>query len=150
MYTYGLGNDINSIDEDFSVSEKTPILKTKSGETGRKYVGQKVYIYLLTPFVALGAFCYGYNTSVISGALLLLKTRFNLSQGWQELIVSVTIGFAVLGALSSGWFNEKYGRKPVLIVSSLIFTVGAIVMGVANSMEVLLIGRATAGVASGM
>ena len=147
MYGNGFSNSsYTSVD-----SERAQLLHTNVvDKTQRESNNRNVYVYFLTLFAALGGFLFGYNTGVISGAMLLLKTKFGLHHNWQELVVSVTIGFAILGALSGGWFNDKFGRKPMLIVSSLIFTVAAIIMGVADDKRVLLIGRSTVGVAIGM
>lgn len=46
------------------------------------------FIYILTFFAALGGFLFGYDTGVISGAMILLRNSFSLSSVWQELIVS--------------------------------------------------------------
>lgn len=104
-----------------------------------------LYVYFLTVFAAIGGFLFGYDTGVISGALILIKQEFDLSSFWQELIVSVTIGAAILGALLGGFLNQRLGRKPMLVASAMVFTVGAVVMGVAHSREILLIGRLTVG-----
>ena len=103
------------------------------------------YVYFLTAFAAIGGFLFGYDTGVISGAMILIKEEFGLSSFWQELIVSVTIGAAILGALLGGFLNHRLGRKPLLGASAMVFTVGAVVMGVAHSREILLIGRLTVG-----
>lgn len=104
-----------------------------------------LYVYFLTVFAAIGGFLFGYDTGVISGAMILIKQEFHLSSFWQELIVSVTIGAAILGALLGGFLNQRLGRKPMLVASAMVFTVGAVVMGVAHSREILLIGRLTVG-----
>lgn len=64
---------------------------------------------------------------------------------WKELIVSATVGAAWLFALIGGPCSEFFGRKPTILLASVIFTVGAIVMGVAENKEVLLLGRLIVG-----
>ena len=103
------------------------------------------YVYFLTAFAAIGGFLFGYDTGVISGAMILIKQEFHLSSFWQELVVSVTIGTAILGALFGGFLNQWFGRKPMLITSAMVFTIGAVVMGIAHTREVLLLGRLTVG-----
>ena len=53
-------------------------------------------------------------------------------------------------ALIGGPACERLGRKPVILAASVIFTVGAIVMGVATSKEVLLVGRIVVGMGIGL
>ena len=148
MDSNGFSNSSHATSVD---SERAQLLHTNVADnTQRQGNNRNVYVYILTLFAALGGFLFGYNTGVISGAMLLLKKRFDLNHTQQELVVSVTIGFAILGAISGGWFNDKFGRKPMLVVSSLIFTVAAIMMGTADTRRMLLIGRSTVGVAIGM
>ncbi|KAL9960703.1 hypothetical protein ACROYT_G034190 [Oculina patagonica] len=104
-----------------------------------------LYLYFLTVFAAIGGFLFGYDTGVISGAMILIKEEFHLSYFWQELIVSATIGTAIPGALLGGFVNQRLGRKPMLIASGMVFTVGAVIMAAAHSREVILIGRLTVG-----
>ena len=123
-------------------SEQQALMQTSHLESKQK---TPFYVYFLTVFAAIGGFLFGYDTGVISGAMILIKQEFELSSFWQELIVSVTIGAAILGALLGGFLNQRLGRKPLLVASAIVFTVGAVVMGVALSREILLIGRITVG-----
>lgn len=107
------------------------------------------FVYILTFFSTIGGFLFGYDTGVVSGALILIKDEFALSSVWQELFVSVTIGFAAVFAFLSGPCNEQFGRRPVIITASLVFTVGAVVLGVAYDKWMLLVGRAILGIGIG-
>ena len=109
-----------------------------------------LYVYFLTAFAAIGGFLFGYDTGVVSGAMILIKQEFHLSNFWQELIVSATIGTAIIGALLGGFLNQWFGRRPMLIASATVFTIGAVLMGVAQSRELLLFGRLTVGFGIGM
>ncbi|XP_078275999.1 proton myo-inositol cotransporter-like isoform X2 [Rhinoraja longicauda] len=104
-----------------------------------------MFLYRLSAFAALGGFLFGYDTGVVSGALLLLKKEFGLNELWQELVVSATVGAAAISALSGGVFNDRFGRKPCILVASFFFTVGAVVMTAANDRYTLLSGRIVVG-----
>ena len=112
--------------------------------------GSLCFVYTLTLLSAIGGFLFGYDTGVISGAMILIQPIFGLSTLWTELIVSITIGAAALFAMLGGVFNSYLGRKPTILIASTVFTVGAIVMGVANDKEVLLVGRLIVGIGIGM
>jgi len=127
-------------------SEATPLLPNTS--RGDEY-SPTITMYVLTFFAALGGFLFGYDTGVISGALLPITRIFHLNDMWKEVIVSSTVGAAIFGAVSGGWFNDKFGRKLVLITSSVIFVAGAVLMAVASNKELLMIGRLVVGVAIG-
>ena len=68
---------------------------------------------------------------------------------WHQLIVSITIGAAFLFALLSFIPSQWLGRKMTILSASVIFTVGSVVMGIANNKEILLIGRLIVGIAIG-
>lgn len=108
------------------------------------------YVFVLSTFAAIGGFLFGYDTGVVSGAMLLLKDEFGLSSLLQEVIVSVTIGVAFVGALCGGFLSDKFGRRVCTILASLVFTAGAVVLGVAQNVEMLIAGRATLGLGIGL
>lgn len=107
------------------------------------------FVYMLAFFSALGGFLFGYDTGVVSGAMLLLKKEMNLNNLWQELLVSSTVGAAALSALSGGFLNGWLGRRICIIFSSFIFSVGGIIMGFAPDKVLLLVGRITVGLGIG-
>lgn len=111
--------------------------------------GSSRFVYVLSFFSALGGFLFGYDTGVVSGAMLLLKKEMNLSAFWQELLVSSTVGAAALSALAGGYLNELYGRRKCIMLASFIFTVGGVILSVAPDKTVLLIGRLTVGLGIG-
>ncbi|XP_059083872.1 proton myo-inositol cotransporter-like isoform X2 [Tigriopus californicus] len=111
-----------------------------------------IRLFALTFLSGIGGFLFGYDTGVISGAMLLIEEdpRIHPTTLWKELIVSATVGAALLCSLIGGPLCERWGRKPVILLSSGIFTVGALVMGIANSREVLLVGRIIVGAGIGL
>ena len=144
---------------DDSDSEKELLLPPKLPEKGEEGIhvtikkesgGMKLYLVLLTVFAALGGFLFGYDTGVVSGAMLKIRQEFQLDSTWQELIVSVTLAAAAIAAVVGGPLNDKLGRKPTLLFASFVFTAGAVIMGVAWKAWVLLIGRIVVGVGIGL
>uniref|UniRef100_A0A6A7G6C7 Proton myo-inositol cotransporter-like n=1 Tax=Hirondellea gigas TaxID=1518452 RepID=A0A6A7G6C7_9CRUS len=105
---------------------------------------------VLTLFSAIGGFLFGYDTGVVSGAMLLVREDFELSTIWHECIVSATIAAAWLASLASGALADWYGRRRVIIAGSLLFTVGSVVMAASPGKGVLLLGRIIVGLAIGL
>lgn len=106
--------------------------------------------YVLTAVAVTGGFLFGYNTTVVSGALVIIKHVWvDVDDWWQSFIVSITAGVAAIFALISGWVNEVWGRRPGLIISSILFIIGPIVCGTASTKETLLVGRVVIGIAIG-
>ncbi|XP_056138363.1 proton myo-inositol cotransporter-like [Lampris incognitus] len=108
------------------------------------------FVYVLAFFSALGGFLFGYDTGVLSGAMLLLKRQMNLSALWQELLVSSTVGAAALSALTGGSLNGALGRRICMLIASFIFTVGGVLLSVAPDKVALLAGRITVGLGIGL
>ncbi|XP_053740619.1 proton myo-inositol cotransporter-like isoform X1 [Synchiropus splendidus] len=108
------------------------------------------FVYILAFFSALGGFLFGYDTGVVSGAMLLLKKEMNLDTLWQELLVSSTVGAAALSSLSGGALNGWLGRKVCILGASFIFSIGGVLLGLAPDKEVLLVGRVVVGLGIGI
>ena len=98
------------------------------------------FLYTLTFFCAIGGFLFGYDTGVVSGAMLIITEDFDLDSIWQELIVSITVGFAAIFSVLAGYASNKFGRKPVTIIAAALFALGSIVLAAAWNKEALLIG----------
>lgn len=107
------------------------------------------FVYVLAAFSALGGFLFGYDTGVISGAMLLLKRELDLSALWQEVLISSTVAAAALSALLGGFLNGLLGRRVCILLASFCFSVGGIVLSTAPGKEVLLAGRLIVGVGLG-
>lgn len=102
------------------------------------------FVLMLTVTSALGGFLFGYDTGVVSGAMLLIKDDFSLSDWQEEVVVSVTIVAAVTAAVSGGPAMERWGRRPLILLAAIIFTGGAAMLAAANSYETLVVGRCVA------
>ncbi|XP_032076467.1 proton myo-inositol cotransporter [Thamnophis elegans] len=108
------------------------------------------FVYVAAAFSALGGFLFGYDTGVVSGALLLLKKELRLDAAWQELLVSSTVGAAALAALLGGALNGYWGRRACILLASLLFTAGAVLLAAAPDKETLLGGRLVVGLGIGI
>ncbi|RVE71275.1 hypothetical protein OJAV_G00050200 [Oryzias javanicus] len=108
------------------------------------------FVYVLAFFSALGGFLFGYDTGVVSGAMLLLKRRMNLSALWQELLVSSTVGAAAVSALAGGVLNGWLGRRMCILLASFIFSFGGVMLALAPDKVVLLVGRIVVGLGIGI
>jgi len=111
---------------------------------------KKLYLILITVIAAFGGLLFGYDTGVISGALIQLKSDFELTNRLQEWIVSVVLLGASAGAIFSGRITDILGRKKVIIITAVLFGAGSIGLAMANSVFGLIFWRVFIGIAIGI
>ncbi len=97
--------------------------------------------------IALGGFLFGFDTGVVSGALLYIKQDFGLNSFEQGSVVSVLLIGAVVGATS--WLSDGLGRRKALGLIGAVFIVGTAIASLANGYPVLMVGRIILGLAVG-
>nr|WP_255520825.1 sugar porter family MFS transporter [Saccharopolyspora sp. HNM0986] len=98
---------------------------------------------------ALGGLLFGYDTGVISAALLYIAPAFGLSTGMKEVVVASLLLGAVAGAMSGGPVVDRLGRKRTLLLVSAVFTAGALLSAVAVDVAMLIVARVVLGLAIG-
>ncbi|XP_057737353.1 inositol transporter 1-like [Arachis stenosperma] len=111
------------------------------------------FILGLAAVAGIGGLLFGYDTGVISGALLYIKDDFEQvrnSSFLQETIVSMAIAGAIVGAAVGGWANDFFGRKKATLFADVIFALGAILMAAAPDPYVLILGRLLVGLGVGV
>ena len=100
-------------------------------------------------FGALGGLLFGYDTGVISGAILFISKQLTLTK-WQEgWVVSAVLVGAILGAAVIGPLSDRFGRRKLLLLSSIIFFIGAMWSGFAPDFLHLVASRIVLGLAVG-
>jgi MFS transporter, SP family, galactose:H+ symporter len=108
------------------------------------------FVYIATLFAALGGLLFGYDTGVISGALIFIKREFGLTTAAEEIVVSGVLLGATIGAIFGGKAADLFGRRRVLLVTAAIFGIGALASAVAPSPTILIISRVVLGLAIGL
>jgi len=105
---------------------------------------------LIAITAALGGLLFGYDTGVISSALLFIRTVFNLSTAGQSIVAGIVLVGAVIGAMVAGSLSDRFGRRRVILVTALLFVIGALVSSLAAAVATLLVGRLLIGIAIGV
>jgi MFS transporter, SP family, galactose:H+ symporter len=109
-------------------------------------------VILTAAIAGLGGLLFGYDTGVIAGALLFIKSDFNIeNDGFLQglIVAAVPIG-AVFGAAYAGPAADKYGRRVMILSAAGVFIVGALCSAAAPGVGVLVGARVVIGVAIGL
>ncbi len=112
--------------------------------------GSVTYLSFVCAVSALGGVLFGFDTAVISGTLTALKRQFALGttmEGW--LVSSALLGCA-LGAITAGNLADRFGRKPVLLLSGSLFVVCSVGCMLTWNLDVLIWSRFVGGLGVGL
>jgi sugar porter (SP) family MFS transporter len=122
-----------------------------AGKTaGRAASGRFTGLVLLAALVsAISSLLYGYDTGIISGALLQLRRDFHTGSGMEQLIAASILLGAALGALFCSRMSEEHGRRRTILLVAAIFIVGTLGSAFAPTAPLLCLARIVLGFAVG-
>ncbi|OIQ30311.1 MAG: MFS transporter [Bacteroidetes bacterium MedPE-SWsnd-G2] len=109
----------------------------------------KSYTLYISFIVALGGFLLGFDSAVISGAIGGIRTYFEMSDWELGFSVGCVIFGAMAGNLMAGPLSDKYGRRSLLIVTAILFTISASWSALATDYASFVIARIIGGVGIG-
>ena len=108
------------------------------------------FVYTIVIMAVISGFLMGYNTGVMSNSLLYFDdVKYDLKYDVQKLVLGVTLAASAVFSLVAGWISGAFGRKPTILLSSVLFTIGAIVHAATVDSAMLIIGRIVIGAAIG-
>jgi MFS transporter, SP family, arabinose:H+ symporter len=109
-----------------------------------------VYVIFLASVAALGGFLFGYDTAVISGTIGTVSSQFGLNDAGTGWYVGSALVGSIAGVAIAGKLSDYFGRKIVLILSAVLFSVSAIGCMVSGSVSELVIYRIVGGIGIGV
>ena len=108
------------------------------------------FVVRIASVAAICGLLFGFDTGVISGALLFLKTDFSLSPWWEGVVTSAVLAGACAGAGFSGRLTDRLGRRRMVIAVAILFFIASLVTALAPNLAVLIAGRVLVGLAIGV
>ncbi|HEY0447835.1 sugar porter family MFS transporter [Actinophytocola sp.] len=134
-------------------SNSASVLGRPDGSAGPPVAGRRSvrrHVIAAAAVTALGGLLFGYDTGVVSGALLFLKNEFGgLSSLQQELVTSLLLIGAMIGAFGAGRVADRIGRRPTILITAVIFVVGVLLAALSPSFWTLIVARVVIGLAVG-
>lgn len=112
----------------------------------------KRFVYFICLVSAMGGLLFGYDWVVIGGAKPFYELYFDIADNpsMQGLAMSIALLGCLVGAMVSGMMADRYGRKPLLLVSALIFFFSAYATGAFSSFIWFLVARFWGGIGIGI
>jgi len=108
------------------------------------------FVILVAIIAAIGGLLFGYDTGVISGAILFITQQFHLNSALEEFTTSAVLIGAIIGAILGGVFADRIGRRWSIIGGAAAFIIGTLIATLAPGEFVLIIGRIIVGMAIGV
>lgn len=114
------------------------------------YNRQRLWIFAVAILVGIGGILYGYDIGVISGALFFIRQSIPMTDTQIGMIVGAVLGGGLIGTLIGGPLADRFGRKIMLIIASLVFIFGVGCILITNSFLDLLLSRFLLGIGVGI
>jgi len=108
------------------------------------------YVVWLSLVASIGGFLFGYDTAVISGTVDQVALQFNLDDITKGWYVGCALVGSIMGVVVAGWLSDKFGRKIVLIISAVLFSVSGLGCMIAANEVQLVIARILGGIGIGV
>ncbi|XP_030931333.1 probable polyol transporter 4 [Quercus lobata] len=111
--------------------------------------GTRKYVLACAVFASLNSVLLGYDVGVMSGAIIFIQEDLKITEVQEEVLVGILSIVSLFGSLAAGRTSDAIGRKWTMALAAVIFQIGAVIMTLAPSFEVLMIGRFLAGIGIG-
>lgn len=111
---------------------------------------RRIFLIWTSVTAAIGGFLFGYDTAVISGAILFVRRDLRLTSAQTEFAVSVVLAGALIGAALGGYLGDRFGRRRALVVTAIIFGFFGLTTGLSAGLWTFVLSRFLVGSAVGV
>lgn len=116
----------------------------------KEHSNQVAYVIWLSVVASLGGFLFGYDTAVISGTVNQVSEQFSLDDITKGWYVGCALAGSIAGVMVAGSLSDRFGRKIVLIISAVLFSLSGIGCMIAANEVQLVIARILGGIGIGV
>jgi MFS family permease len=111
--------------------------------------GKTTYNRFLLLVAGLGGLLYGIDVGIIAGALPYLEATSGLNAGQLSFIVAAVLAGSIISTIFSGMLSDLLGRKPMMIISGILFVASIPMIALAHGFTPLVLGRLLQGISAG-
>ena len=108
------------------------------------------YNRVLLLVAGLGGLLYGVDVGIIASALPYLEATSDLNNEQLSFVVAAVLVGTVISTLFAGFLSDRFGRKPVMILSGILFAASIPIIALSGGFEPLILGRLCQGVSAGL
>jgi sugar porter (SP) family MFS transporter len=112
--------------------------------------GSARYLFLPASVAAIGGLLFGFDTAVINGAIVFLKSQFHWTDSQTEIAASSLLLGCVAGASLAAFTSDRFGRKRVLLAAAALFTLSSLGSALPNNLIQFVVARVIGGLAIGI
>ena len=109
----------------------------------------RAHVLLIAGIAALGGLLFGYDTGIISAALLFIGKSFLISVVGKQVVTGAIVAGALVGCMGAGPLSDRIGRRPTVMVAAIVFMVASVASTFAGSVSSLTAARLVLGLAVG-
>ena len=127
--------------------QEQPVVVSSGSDSSTTREMPPPFVLRMTAIAGLGGVLFGYDLGVIGAALPHLAHDFDLSESEKEWTVSILYVGALVGAILGGSICDSFGRKKAILITDILFMIGAIILFMAPTYSTILHGRVVVGFA---
>lgn len=121
-----------------------------SGQNSKKRFKIPPLAYAAAAVAAIGGILFGFDTGIISGAILFVQQDFSLTLSERSWAVSMVLVGAIIGSASGGYLSDKLGRRKSIISSAVLVIIGTAVITASSDIYLFFTGRFIIGTGIGI
>lgn len=125
-------------------AERTSDLVPRTGES------LPARVLAISVAAAVGGFLFGFDTAIVNGAVDAITDTFALTSTGIGVVVAITLFGAAFGAALTGWLADRWGRRRVMLLASVLFVAASLGCAFAQGMYDLVAWRFATGVGVGI
>ncbi|KAJ9704832.1 hypothetical protein PVL29_003062 [Vitis rotundifolia] len=114
-----------------------------------KKKGRNKFAIACTVLASMNSILLGYDDGVMSGAAIYIKEDLKINDIQVEILVGILSVYSLIGSAAAGRISDWIGRRYTIVLASVFFFIGALLMGFATNYAFLMVGRFVAGIGVG-